>query len=360
MLKPPTVYDVAAHAGVSIATVSRVLRRPDDVKGETRERVLDSVRTLGYVPSASARGLAARRTGVLGVYFPEFVAVADLAETDPVSGVVVIERDIPPAPVTASNLYFDEVLRGCEVEAWRSGFSLQVRVGRGEDLEATLSELAGRVDGLAAIATNVPQELLERVARRIPVVVVAGDGKAGSLGHVGVRNADGMRVLTEHLVCDLGVRDLAYLDGPPDSADARERSAGFEAAVAGCGLDPSAVRRLPGAFLRQDGVAAAQQLLADRLPRAIVCANDQMAIGVLEKLADAGVDVPGRVVVTGFDGLDAGRVSAPPLTTVRQPMTDVGRVAMRLLRERVADPQRMPRSVELPVTILLRASTEPA
>lgn len=360
MLNPPTVYDVAAHAGVSIATVSRVLRRPDDVRAETRERVLGSVRELGYVPSASARGLAARRTGVLGVYFPGFDPVTSLAEADPVSGGVVVERDVPPAPVTTSDLYFDEVLRGCEVEAWRSGFSLLVGVGRGEELEETLSDLAGRVDGIAAVATSIPPEVLERVARRIPVVLIATAGDDGVFGRVAVRNADGMRVLTEHLVHDLGVRDLAYLDGPADSPDARERAAGFESAVAASGLDPAAVRRFRGGFLHADGAATAKQLLAEGLPRAVVCANDQMALGVLHELEAAGVEVPGRVIVTGFDGLDAGRVAVPPLTTVRQPMIDVGRVAMRLLRERIAEPALSPRSVELPVTVLLRASSEPA
>ena len=125
MQKTATVYDVAAHAGVSIATVSRVFRRPADVRASTRERVLASVRALGYLPSASARGLAARRTGVLGLYFPDFDAVED-ADDDPIAGAadarndnsadrpaaVEVVVDMPDSgAVRRPNLYFDEVYR---------------------------------------------------------------------------------------------------------------------------------------------------------------------------------------------------------------------------------------------------------
>ncbi|MBN9629401.1 MAG: LacI family DNA-binding transcriptional regulator, partial [Actinobacteria bacterium] len=128
----PTVYHVAAHAGVSIATVSRVLTRPEDVRASTQERVLAAVRELRYVPSGSARGLASRRTGVLGLFLPGVDAVEDLS--DP-----AIDADRPvevrldparPGQRLGADLYFEAVLRGCELEAWRQGFSLMISVGR--------------------------------------------------------------------------------------------------------------------------------------------------------------------------------------------------------------------------------------
>lgn len=360
-VKPPTVYDVAAHAGVSIATVSRVLRRPDDVRPATRSHVLESVRQLGYVPSASARGLAARRTGVLGLYFPDFDAVAELSDTELGGDVpLVVERDIPPAEVEKpTNLYFDEVLRGCELEAWRHRFSLLVGVGRGADPAEMVNDIAGRVDGMAVLATSVPDDVLEHVARRVPVALIAGPRRDDDFDHVAVRNVEGMRVLTEHLVDVLGVREPVFVSGPDGSPDAYDRFLGFRAALESRGVERSAIRVVPGGFLRSDGVAVATALLAEgRLPRAVVCANDQMALGVLEVFHRVGIDVPGRVIVTGFDGLEAGRTSVPPLTTVRQPMVDLGRAAMRALFERIEHPDCPPQSVQLPVRVLLRESSE--
>ncbi len=165
MQKTATVYDVAAHAGVSIATVSRVFRRPDDVRASTRERVIDSVRALGYVPSGSARGLAARRTGVLGLFFPGFDAVEEVGDTEftqPARADVVV--DIPDSGTGRPRiLYFDEVLRGSELEAWRNGFALMVAVGRGTNPSGMVSDIAGRVDGLALLAQSVPDHVLRGI-----------------------------------------------------------------------------------------------------------------------------------------------------------------------------------------------------
>jgi LacI family transcriptional regulator len=167
MQKTATVYDVAEHAGVSIATVSQVFRRPDDVRASTREHVLASVRALGYVPNASARGLAARRTGVLGLYFPDFDAVEDVDDADfTYSATVDVVVDIPDSgDVRRPNLYFDEVLRGSELQAWRDGFVLMVGVGRGSNPIEMVTDIAGRVDGLAPLAHSVPDDVLEHVSR---------------------------------------------------------------------------------------------------------------------------------------------------------------------------------------------------
>lgn len=184
--KTPTVYDVAAHAGVSIATVSRVLRRPDDVREATRAKVLASVRELGYLPSASARGLAARRTGVIGIFFPGFDAAWEIpALSDAEDGLVRMVRDSddqwgqrPP------DLYFDAVLRGAELEAWRRGLVLMVGVGRGADPEAVVRDIAGRVDGLVVLARSVPDEVLSSIAHRIPVTLLAGPRRGDDFDHV--------------------------------------------------------------------------------------------------------------------------------------------------------------------------------
>ncbi|ROQ39975.1 LacI family transcriptional regulator [Frondihabitans sp. PhB188] len=363
MAKAPTVYDVADHAGVSIATVSRVLRRPDEVRPETRARVLESVRDLGYVPSGSARGLAGRRTGVLGLFLPGYdgidVSVADTV--DGPSGVPLIDDREPMAAPPSTSLYFDEVLRGAEVEAWRHGFALMVAAGRGQSRDVMVNDIAGRVDGLAVLSQTVPSDLVAHVSRRIPVVVVADTNPGDDLDHVGVDNAGGMRALAHHLVDGHGVTSVVYVAGPSDSPDEAGRREGLDQGLADGAFDPAGLRVVPGTFGRERGRAVAEQLLAESaLPSAIVCANDQSALGVLDVLAARGVDVPGRVLVTGFDGIDAGRFSTPRLTTVRQPMAELGRVAVRAIVDRLADSTLPARRLTLPVQILLRESCPPA
>ncbi|QNE44129.1 LacI family transcriptional regulator [Frigoribacterium sp. NBH87] len=371
MTKAPTVYDVAAHAGVSIATVSRVLRRPDDVRPETRTRVLESVRSLGYVPSGAARGLAGRRHGVLGLFLPghdgidepepDWARVVDpgrIPLVDDSAGRGALRVDAPtsstPSPAT---LYFDEVLRGAEVESWRRGFALMVAAGRGSSREVMLNDIAGRVDGLAVLAQTVPDDLLAHVSRRIPVVVLADSRPGDQLDHVSVDNVAGMRALTAFVLEGHRVRDVAYVTGPTDSPDEADRHRGFDEAVAAA-PEPVAVRVERGDFSRDGGRRAGESLLASGapLPRAVVCANDQTALGLLDVLAEHGVAVPGQVLVTGFDGIEAGRFSTPRLTTVRQPMGDLGRVAVRSIVTRLTDPGAPPQRVTLPVEVLLRES----
>jgi LacI family transcriptional regulator len=358
------VYDVAAHAGVSIATVSRVLTRPHDVRASTQERVLAAVRELRYVPSGSARGLAARRTGVLGLFLPGVDAVQDLSDPEmDDSRVVEVRRD--PAggrQRPSANLYFEEVLRGCELESWRQGFSLMICVGRGrsaESLETTLSDLAGKVDGLAVIAQNAPHDLLQRIGERIPVVYLAGQSDGDDFDRITVRNREGMRALTEHLIDDHGVRDPMYLTGPFDSPDDAERYRGFTDALEGRGINPAALPVLHGEFSRERARTVTEDLLArGSLPRAMVCANDQMALGVLDALRPAGVRVPEDIIVTGFDGIDEASRTVPRLTTVHQPMVELGRAAVQAMVARLGDPGLEPADTRLPVTVLLRESCE--
>ncbi|MHC5797993.1 LacI family DNA-binding transcriptional regulator [Lacisediminihabitans sp. FW035] len=412
MNKTATVYDVAAHAGVSIATVSRVFRRPDDVRASTREHVLASVRELGYVPNASARGLAARRTGVLGLYFPDFDAVED-ADDDPLAdaahgrddatmdvpgaGSPDAEGDIPsadtpvadtpsagpsaaaaaarsrPAPVEIvldmpdsgterrPNLYFDEVLSGSELQAWRDGFTLMVGVGRGANAVDIVADIAGRVDGLALLAGSVPDAMLQHLSRRIPIVLIAGARRDDDYDHVTVANAEGMHALTRHVIDDLGVRDAVYVSGPQSTPDDRERYDGFRRALAESNIDADILPVYHGDFSRHRGrEIAAEILAAGRPPRALICSNDQMALGIMEVLQARGIRIPADTIVTGFDGIEDGRMSSPRLTTVQQPMVKLGRAAMRVMRGRLEDPAQPPIAVRLPVKLLLRESSEGA
>lgn len=334
----PTVYDVAERANVSIATVSRVYRNPDTVRAQTRDRVLAAARELGYVPSGNARGLASRTTGVLGLCFPDYA--------DP-----EIDDDFDQA------LYADEITRGMERAARRHGYALLIAASLAGGPESLVASVAGRVDGFAVLARTVATEDLELMSRRLPVVMIAGPREIDHLDHLEVANLDGELELTTHLIADHGLRRLAFVGGGEDSPDAQARFAGFQQALRAANLPVPTEPDARGDFTQAGGREATRSLLErGTQPQGMVFANDQMAVGALEVLERRGVRVPQDMAVVGFDGIPLGRVVRPSLTTVTQPMRRLGETAVDMLVERLADPEREPRSEMLPVTQTRRAS----
>jgi LacI family transcriptional regulator len=343
----PTVYDVAERASVSIATVSRVYRTPDAVRAPTREKVLAAARDLGYVPSGSARGLASRNTGILGLCFPDY--------TDP-------ETDTPgDGDENAATLYADHIIRGMERAARSRGYALLIAASLREGPTNLVATLAGHVDGFAVMSRTVDAKELETVSRRMPVVMLAGPPELDHLDNVQVDNRAGQRELTRHLIQEHGLTQLAFVGGPSDSPDAEERFFGYQDACRDAGLPVPPEPTLRGGLTRTAGRDAARALIegSDRpagLPHALLLANDQMAVGALEEFSAHGIRVPQDIAVTGFDGIPLGAMAHPPLTTVRQPSRQIGEEAVALLVDRIATPQREPHSLVLPVSLVLRAS----
>lgn len=349
----PTVYDVAARAGVSIATVSYAFRQPERVRASTRESILRAANEIGYVPSASARGLAHGRTGALGLY--SFDLLIDAPQGSPAADAVDGSDEGAEADVRAYPLYVDEVQRGFELECWRQGQALLLSGGARLDTAGIL-DLAGRVDGLAVFPGAFSEDLLQLVVRRLPVVLMSRPVGTEGFCHVGADNAGGMEALTHHLVAEHGVRRVAFI-GDLVGADYAERFAAMQSALVAEGL--TAPREpLEAADLAYGGgfPALREAIAAGALPDALVCASDQLALSVLEVLSGAGVAVPDDVIVTGFDGILAGRLSSPSLTTVRQPMEAMGRFAARVLVEAGGQRWREPRSRRFPVRVIPRAS----
>lgn len=357
MPRRPTVYDVAERAGVSIATVSFTFRQPERVRDSTRAAVLVAASELGYVPNASARGLAHGRTGALGLYSFDLMLAAPQKGADgarPVATPTPVDDTDPDADPRAFPLYVDEVQRGFELECWQRGQALLLSSGSGSG--ASVTEVAGRVDGLAVFPGPTPVGTLENVARRIPVVAFSTPPVADGLHHIGVDNRAGMRDVVDHLVRDHGLRDLGFV-GRLTTPDYAERFAGFREAVAAAGLPEPAEPLDPTDLAEPHRFEVLAALVAeDRLPRALVCASDQLALGVLDLLAARGVPVPERVVVTGFDGILAGRLARPSLTTVRQPMAAMGRLAVQVLVRHAGAPAEEPESHRLPVRVVRRES----
>ncbi|MEU9849643.1 LacI family DNA-binding transcriptional regulator [Streptomyces sp. NPDC047985] len=346
-MSAPTVYDVAERSGVSIATVSRVYRTPDSVRAQTRERVLEAARQLGYVPSGNARALASRTTGVLGLCFP------DMADPD-----AEADAEADSDADDAVMLYSDQIIRGMERAARRHGYALLIAASM-EGGRESVAKVAGRVDGFAVLARTVPTEDLEVISRRVPVVMLAGPREIDHLDHIVVANADGERELARHLIEDHGLRRLAFVGGEAESPDAGARFRGFREACRDAGLPVPDAPDLRAEMMTQAEGARTAEALLDRegeRPEAMLFANDQMAVGALRALERRGVRVPEDVAVTGFDGIPLSRIVCPALTTVRQPIRQLGEQAVELLVQRLGDNEREPVSLMLPVSVVHRAS----
>jgi DNA-binding LacI/PurR family transcriptional regulator len=345
--KGPTVYDVAERAGVSIATVSFTFRQPKKVKESTRQLVHAAALELGYIPSANARGLAGGRTGALG-----FLSL-DRRPASPESEDALSSHSVDPnVDFRLFPVYVDEVQRGVEEECWRRGYALMVASASRFNRNVVLTDIAGRVDGLAIVSGTILDADLHRIAARLPVAVLSESGPDDDVGRVSVDNTGGMRELTEHLITTHGMRELRFV-GPIYDADRIERFDAFRATLR--------ARRLPVPEAPLADAGNYRGMVADlvdrkALPDAFVCVNDEVALGLMDALRDANVDVPRHVAVTGFDGIVAGRLVSPELTTVRQPMAAMGAMVVQVLINRMERPDEPTTSRRLPVHLVLRES----
>ena len=348
MREKPSVYEVARLAGVSTATVSRVLAGYERVLPRTRDKVLTAVTELGYVPNGAARDLAARRTGVLGLCFPD-LGLPDLGLPD-------LDNEDGDAAY-----WYDEVIRGMERAARRSGYAVLIAASHHRDDSGLVLSIAGRCDGLVVLARTAPLSMIEHVATRIPVVLLAteegGDGPDRAIDYLAVANETGAYQVTAHLAGVHGYTRICFIAGPPDSPDSARRLDGFRRATAGLASEGRSTPVYYGDFTTAGGRRVAERIIAaGRVPRALVCANDQTAIGVMAALQQAGLSVPGDVAVTGFDGIRLGRHLHPGLTTVVQPMAALGDTAVAMLRDRIGGAPLPRRTVELPVRLELGGS----
>ncbi|MDX6319129.1 MAG: LacI family transcriptional regulator [Nocardioidaceae bacterium] len=332
-----TIYEVARRSGVSTATVSRAMRDGAGMSADTRDRVLAVAAELHWIPDGRARGLATRRSGIVGVLFHDLGVSGDAESESP--------------------LYLDEVIRGAERAATSAGDALLIAATRGRSGRELAFSVAGKVDGLVILARSVTAADIRALAQTVPVVTVSTRDRGDPYDHVSVDNRGAMRALVEHLIVVHGYTDLVFVGGPARSPDSMERFGGYRDAMRAHRLPVLKTPDADGAFTEVGGSRAASTLLATRPPpKAIVCGNDEMAIGALSVLRTAKLNVPGDVAITGFDDIASGRHVRPPLTTVHQPMRDVGESAVSLLLQRIASPTAERQTVVLPTVTRIRRS----
>lgn len=329
MSQRPTIRDVAEQAGVSIATVSRVLNNRADVSVETRERVREVARSVGYSADPAARALATQRTRLVGV------VVGDNAG----------HRDL-------SLVFFGKVLA-----------AISRRLAHGE-YEALLQAIDGsvhhRFDAAILIGLDGDDPLVAELSGRdIPLVGVDIRISGGRSAFVGSDHADGVRLALAHLYA-LGHRRIAHLAGAANTLAGADRIAAFrrEADRLGLALSDEYVRE--GDFSSASGYRETCSLLAlPERPTAIVAASDLMALAALQAIRDVGLEPGTDVAIVGFDDLEAAALAHPPLTTIRQDRQELGTVAAERAIELIEDPEARPPPTVLPVELVVRASSSP-
>ncbi|MBG0717277.1 LacI family transcriptional regulator [Microbacterium sp. 2C] len=326
-----SVKDVAQAAAVSVGTVSNVLNRPEKVAPDTVARVHEVIKRLGFVRNDAARQLRAGRSRSIGL--------------------IVLD---------SANPFFAEVARGAEERA--AGEGLSVLLGNSDQNPTRESGYLDlfreqRVNGVLLTPTDLADPVLLHAG--IPLVLVDGELVGGELSSVAVDDIEGGHLAVSHLLA-IGRRRIAFVGGPLAIRQVADRLEGARRALAAV---PDATLEVieQGALTVLAGRDAGERIAhrpADERPDAVFCANDLLAVGVLQGTAILGeVRVPGDLAIIGYDDIDFAEATVVPLSSIRQPARDIGATAVELLLERLADPDAAPRRVRFRPELVIRAST---
>ncbi|HEU4965614.1 MAG TPA: substrate-binding domain-containing protein [Bacilli bacterium] len=328
-----TIYDVAREAGVSMATVSRVINGTAVVKDETKAKVQAAIEKLGYRPNAVARGLASKRTKSIGVILPD-----------------------------VSDLFHAEVLRGIEDIATMYDYHIILANSDGKekreiDLIGTMWEK--QVDGLVFISDRITKEIVKTFEHaQLPVVLCATEDPEKRIPSVCIDNEIAGYDVTRYLLHQ-GVKRIAFLGAAADHPVTVERKKGYLRALREAGLpqDPTLILHAKDKGYQAGFQTARYFLQTEEGAEAVVAASDELALGYLNVIRDRGGNAPEDVLVVGFDNTRLSTMVRPEMTTVAQPTYDLGAVAMRLLTKLLNDEPIHDYTVRLPHDITERAST---
>lgn len=337
----PTLEEVAARAGVGRGTASRVINGSPRVSAQTREAVEAAVAELGYVPNRAARALAGNRTDAIALVVPE-------SETR-----------------FFAEPYFSDIVRGVGAALADTEMQLLLTLAGNDRERRRLAQYltAHRVDGVLLVSVHADDplpDLLEQLG--MPSVISGRRHAAETLPSVDSDNFEGARAAVDHFI-SRGRRSIATITGRLDVYGAQRRLDGYRKAVAAAGLDPDERLIAPADFSEEGGARAMRELL-ERRPDvdAVFAASDVMAAGARQVLRESGRRIPDDVALIGFDDSAVARHMDPPLTSVRQPIEEMGRTMTRVLLQEIANrssdevPQERPRIV-LPTELVVRESS---
>ena len=329
--RPPTIEDVAQAAGVSIATVSRVLNASTLVNPVTARRVQEAIRALNYIPSSAARMLASRKTQTIGLLLPEI-----------------------------SGTFFQPMLKGIEAGVREAGYDLLIFATQNHGYEKHHSRMLGEqnTDGLIVFTGSLDDEELTRLNKlSFPIVLLHQSPPDGiNLPVITFENKSGAQSLVEHLIEVHSCRRIAFLQGPDGHEDSEWRERGYREALAKHNIPFDASLVASGGFDEDEARSAVENWLFEGIELdTIFCGDDDAAIGVLKALQRAGKRVPQDIAVVGFDDVPAARFLTPPLTTVRAPIEQIGQQAVSELVALMRG-ERVEEVVLLPVELVIRQS----
>ncbi|HJQ49711.1 MAG TPA: LacI family DNA-binding transcriptional regulator [Gaiellaceae bacterium] len=339
--KTSTIREVAKLSGVSVSTVSRVFNGYGDVSAATKERVLETARSLDYAPSAAARTLVKQRSQLIGV-------------------VLFTGREHPDI----GHPFFQDVLVGLKRGIGARGydvllFATEQPGSSGDSAHSYLRRARHhRVDGIVLMGVDRDDpEVTKLLEAQIPLVGVDLDVSGPTATHVASDNVGGARLAVRHL-SGLGHRRIATIAGPEDSKPGADRLVGYRAELQALGLENRPEYEEIGDWYTESGERAMQKLLAlPDPPTAVFAAADLMAVGAMKAARAAGLQVPGKLAVVGFDDIQLASLLDPALTTIRQDRVGLGHAAARALLEQIENPETTPAALTLPVELVVRASS---
>lgn len=332
--EPMNIGTVARAANVSIATVSRTINGVSTVNPDIAARVWGVINQLGYFPNTQARALVSGRSRIFGLIVSEI-----------------------------TNPFFPELIQGFEDVAVEHGYEILVSSTNHDPKRMShciRRMLERKVEGVAVMTFGIEEPLLSQMAmRRVPLVFVDVAPMQPGTSVLKVDYHHGIHQGVQHLAA-LGHKDIAFISGPQRLHSAKSRQFAFTASMKECGIPPNPNWIVKGDHTMEGGIAAMQELLAQRkLPTAVLCSNDMTAIGVLHRLYRAGLRVPDDLSVIGFDNIHIAAVTIPPLTTVEMSRLDLARAAVTALREQVESADRSTNRSEFRIStnLIVREST---
>ncbi len=329
-----TIYDVAQEAGVSDATVSRVLNNKDNVREPTRERVQRAAKKLGYVANVQARILAGGKSNIIGLLVPGL-----------------------------DTAYIAEIVRGIDIELSHANYELILYTTRrrSSDEASYLQYIANSLsEGLLLVVPLLSTEYLKVLSSlEYPYVLIDAIDETDNSFSVVATNHEGAYRATNYLI-ELGHERIAFIQGIPDLHTSKARLNGYLAALRDHGLPVHQEYIVNGDFLQQSGYHQTQMLLSLPLPpTALFAANDIMALGAMDAIRNRGLEIPKDISVIGFDDIPQAFTTHPKLTTMRQPLEEMGRLGVKILLEKIKKPDLLPYRTTVATELIIRDSCQP-
>lgn len=328
-----TIYDVAREANVSMATVSRVVNGNPNVKPATRKKVSEAIERLGYRPNAVARGLASKKTTTVGVIIPDI-----------------------------SSVFFAELARGIEDIATMYKYNIILSnsdQNKEKELHLINTMLGKQVDGLIFMGGNITEEHIKSFkTSQVPIVLAATLDETKEIPSVNIDYEHAAHDAVKYLV-DNGNKKIGFVTGPAETAIDQKKYKGYQTALSEASIELDEQLVVQGDYSYDSGLEAVEQYFdLENPPTAIFVSSDEMALGVIHGVQDRGLSVPEDVEVVGFDNTRLATMVRPTLSTIVQPMYDIGAVSMRLLTKYMNKEQVDETEVILPHRFVERNSTK--